>query len=145
MMDQSRESAAFRAAVAAARNAPPAGLASSWSLMERETGVKLVADLELALRFWPRFRGWMCRRPAPSSNALLLAPCHSVHTLWMRFPIDLVFVDEHGRVVDIVHRLPPWRTYRGPKNAYAAIEAVADGPLAGIRATASVALIATDT
>lgn len=62
----------------------------------------------------------------------------------MRFAIDAVFVDADGEVLDIVHRLSPWRSYRGPANAYAVIEAVAAGPLAGLHPGSQVMLIAAD-
>jgi uncharacterized membrane protein (UPF0127 family) len=59
--------------------------------------------------FRARLRGWLGRaRPAPG-EALWLYPCWAVHTLGMRFPIDVLFLDANGRVLQVVHRLPPWR------------------------------------
>jgi hypothetical protein len=43
------------------------------------------------------------------SAALILTPCCSIHTAFMRFAIDAVFVDREGRVRRIVNELPPWR------------------------------------
>jgi len=40
---------------------------------------------------------------------LLLAPCRAVHTVGMRFTIDVVFVDDEGQVVKVVSRMGPWR------------------------------------
>ena len=41
--------------------------------------------------------------------ALMLIPCAAVHTAFMRFPIDLVFIDGDGRTVRTASRVPPWR------------------------------------
>jgi len=51
----------------------------------------------------------------------MLAPCPAVHTAFMRFPIDVVFVDREGRVRKIVRGLAPWRI-SASLGAYAAIE-----------------------
>ena len=57
-------------------------------------------------------------------GALVLRPCRSVHTLRMRFPIDVAFVDRDGVVVDI-RTLPPWRMSPFVWRAAMAIEAEA--------------------
>jgi len=60
---------------------------------------------------WPdRLRGLLGSPPPAPGQALLLTPCASVHTAFMRYPIDVVFVDRHGRILKVVDALPPWRT-----------------------------------
>lgn len=56
-----------------------------------------------------RMRGLLGRRSLPSGEGLLLTPAPSVHTAFMRFPIDLVFLDRNLEVVRVVERLRPWR------------------------------------
>jgi uncharacterized membrane protein (UPF0127 family) len=53
--------------------------------------------------------------------ALLLRPCSSVHTFGMRFAIDVVFLDEDGRVLDVRHHVRPGRVARR-RGAAAALE-----------------------
>ena len=60
-------------------------------------------------------------------RALMLAPCAAVHTAFMRFALDVVFVDKSGRVRKIVQGLEPWRM-SASFGAYAAIELAAGGP-----------------
>lgn len=70
---------------------------------------------------WARLRG-LIGRPAPGpARGLLLQPASSIHTCFMRYPIDVVFLDAAFRVLSVHHALPPWRTcsHRG---AYAALE-----------------------
>ena len=64
----------------------------------------LVADRPFA-----RMRGLLGRRTLPVGEGVLLRPASSVHTFFMRFPIDVVFLDGDGRVVRVAERVPPWR------------------------------------
>jgi uncharacterized membrane protein (UPF0127 family) len=68
-----------------------------------------------------RLRGLALRRRAPHDTALLLPRCRSVHTFGMRFALDLVWLDEHGRVVAVDQSVPPWRV-RSCRNAVAVVE-----------------------
>ena len=54
----------------------------------------------------------LCREAAP--DALLLPRCRSIHTLGMRFRIDVVFLDGEGRVISRADRLGPARIAREP-------------------------------
>ncbi len=65
----------------------------------------LLAETPLA-----RMRGLLGRRGLESGEGLLLRPAPSIHTLFMRFPIDVVFLGREGDVLKVVHRLKPWRT-----------------------------------
>jgi uncharacterized protein len=56
-----------------------------------------------------RMRGLLGRRDLPAGEGLLLRPAPSIHTWFMRFPIDAVFLDREMRVLDVVSGLRPWR------------------------------------
>jgi len=55
---------------------------------------------------------------------MLLRPAASVHTAFMRFPIDVVFLDRELRVVHVARSVPPWRAVRG-KGAKMVVELAA--------------------
>jgi uncharacterized protein len=57
-----------------------------------------------------RMRGLLGRRSLPAGEGLLLQPAPSVHTAFMRFPIDVVFLDRDLQVVKVVEGLRRWRT-----------------------------------
>lgn len=59
--------------------------------------------------FLARLKGLLLAPPLPPGEGLLLVPCNSVHTAFMRHPIDVVFLDRAGRIEKIVPRLAPWR------------------------------------
>jgi uncharacterized protein len=54
-------------------------------------------------------RGLLGRGRLEPGSGLLLRPAFSIHTMFMRFPIDVVFLDRDLRVVDIRPSLGPWR------------------------------------
>jgi hypothetical protein len=56
-----------------------------------------------------RMRGLLGRRSLPIGDGLLISPTPSIHTMFMRFPIDAVFVDADFQVVKLVGNLRPWR------------------------------------
>ncbi len=77
--------------------------------------------LELAIDAATRRRGLLGRDGLEEGHALVIAPCGGVHTFFMRFPIDVLFVRRDGRVVKCAHAVRPWRIALAP-TAYAAIE-----------------------
>jgi len=79
-------------------------------------------EVETAFTFVARFKGLMFREQINATKGLLLAPCDSVHMFFMRFPIDVVFIDKHYKVVGIELGLKPWRMSRRYKTARFALE-----------------------
>ena len=82
------------------------------------TKTKLIVNLtrgealcvgELADNPLRRMRGLMGRRGLPAGEGLLLSPAPAIHTAFMRFPIDALFLDRDLRVLHIVEQLGPWR------------------------------------
>ncbi|THD11393.1 hypothetical protein B1806_04260 [Metallibacterium scheffleri] len=58
---------------------------------------------------WERIRGLLGRPELGPGEALLLDPCKAVHTIGMRYPIDIVFLDADNRVVRIKPAMKPLR------------------------------------
>ena len=74
-----------------------------------DTGA-VVADLvAVADTRATRAVGLLNRSELEPGEGLWIVPSRGVHTLWMRFPIDLVALDERGVVIDRVENLKPWR------------------------------------
>lgn len=97
-------------------------MSTPWSLCERESGRIIVPELELATTFWQRFRGLQFRHSLPEGRGLLIAPCRSIHTQWMRFPIDVVFFDKDACAVDVRISVQPWRFLKSVPGAVAVLE-----------------------
>jgi uncharacterized protein len=77
--------------------------------------------LHRAESFAARLFGLLARAPLGPNEALVLAPCASVHTAFMRYPIDVAFVDCEGRVLKVAANLRPFRAAWCP-GAYAVVE-----------------------
>ena len=78
-------------------------------LFNERTREMVVRHVEIADTRSSRRRGLLGRDCLEASSALVISPCFSVHTAFMRFAIDVVFVDRNGTVVKIVRDLAPWR------------------------------------
>lgn len=78
----------------------------------------------IADRPWARMRGLLGRDGLGEGEGLLLKPCGSVHTLFMGFPIDVVFLDRELSVVAVRPEVPPWRT-AGARGAKVTLELAA--------------------
>jgi uncharacterized membrane protein (UPF0127 family) len=65
-------------------------------------------QLEVARNFFARGLGLMGRPALPDNGGLLIHDCNGIHMMFMRFPIDAVFVDKKGVVVRTYERLLPW-------------------------------------
>jgi len=70
-------------------------------------------EVTLATSMWSRFWGLMGRKGLPDSHGLLIDPCSSIHMFFMRFPLDVVFLDDEGRVKKVVAGIKPWRAALG--------------------------------
>ena len=109
-------------------------------LMLERTGAVLCDRLERADMWRARLLGLLGRDALAPGDGLLLDPCNSVHTFFMRFTIDVAFLDDSGVVVALNHRLVPWRATRVHLRARTTLELpagalVAGGVLVGDRLT----------
>lgn len=86
-----------------------------------EEAVRLASRVEVADAFLPRTLGLMGRTLA-GDEGLYLVPCASIHTFFMRMPIDAAFLDGEGRIAALFHSLPPWRATRWVPGARGVLE-----------------------
>lgn len=82
--------------------------------------------VRVADSFLLRLVGLLGRRALAPEQALLIVPCNNVHTFFMRFAIDVVFLDREGVVLSVVPALLPWRVAAAWR-AHACLELAAGG------------------
>jgi len=87
--------------------------------VDEDTGRVLAEGVEVAGTFWKRFRGQMLRK-RPGSLLFRGRNLH-VHTCFMRFPLDLLYL-RRGRAVKLVRSLGPWRFCSAPRGSDALLE-----------------------
>ena len=107
--------------------------------VERDDGA-FVCEARVANHPLTRMRGLVGRDRLGKAEGLLLRPASAIHTHFMRFPIDVVFLDAEYRVKDVVENVRPWRiaTSRGARQVLelGAGECAAQGVRAGDRLVA---------
>ena len=72
-------------------------------------GTVLATSLEVADSGPKRNKGLLGRKGLAPGGGLWIVPCESVHTLFMQFPIDLVYLDRKNRIRKVRGSVPPWR------------------------------------
>jgi len=91
------------------------------ALVNGRTGRPIATAFELATTSETRRKGLLGRDSLDPSAAMIIAPCSSVHTFFMRFPIDIIFVRRDGTIRKIVRNVRPWRI-AGSLGTFATIE-----------------------
>jgi uncharacterized protein len=82
---------------------------SRLKVINRTRQTVLGTSIEVANHGATRRKGLLGRSGLPSGEGIWIVPCESVHTFWMKFPIDLVYLDRNKKVKKVRSGIPPWR------------------------------------
>jgi uncharacterized protein len=93
----------------------------SLARVRNAAGVVVCERCEIPKSSFARMRGLLGRSGLESGSGMLIDSAPSVHMFFMRFAIDVVFLDRDWKVVAVRHQLKPWRV-AGAKRAVAALE-----------------------
>ncbi len=77
----------------------------------------LLKDISLANNFWSKLSGYMFRK-APHVSGILFFTSGSMQTTFMRFSLDIIFLNSEDRIVKVLRGVRPWRftkSYKGTK------------------------------
>jgi hypothetical protein len=94
--------------------------------VETAEGRTVISRLAVARSFLARGVGLLGKSGLPVGSGLCIDPCDAIHTFFMRFPIDVIFIDRDWRVTRVVRNLGPWRMVSGGGRTRSTIE-VASG------------------
>jgi uncharacterized protein len=88
--------------------------------VELESGEVVCERCVVADNAFRRMKGLLGRSALAPDEGIMLKPCNSVHTFFMRFAIDVVFCDRELRVISVASDVAPWRMrmQRGAKLAF---------------------------
>ena len=78
-------------------------------LINQTKNTVLAEDVFIADTPFKRIKGLLGRKIFSPGQAIILEPCNSVHTFFMRFPIDVVFVDTENKIIRAISSLKPSR------------------------------------
>lgn len=92
------------------------------ALLDRASGRVLTERLARAAGLMARTIGFLGRCDLGDDEGMYFDRCHAVHTLGMRVPIDVLFLDASGAVVAIAPSVPPWRAVVSARGASSVVE-----------------------
>lgn len=81
--------------------------------------------IKLAKTFLDRLIGLMGKNFLPRNAGLLIAPCQSIHMMFMKFPIDAIFIDKNFVIKKISPNLKTWTGFSICLSAYGVVEVAA--------------------
>jgi len=82
-------------------------------------------NIKCAITFSQRFIGLLKHDSLEKDQALLIPRCRSIHTMFMSFPIDAIWLDNSGTIIRIDADLQPFRLISGPRAATMVLELAA--------------------
>lgn len=96
------------------------------ALVWRNASVVAQFHVSYARTFGSRLRGLLGQKELSAGTGLLIEPCEAIHTWFMRFSIDCVFLDATNKIKKIAAEVPPWR-FVGSAGTAAVFETQAGG------------------
>ncbi len=82
----------------------------------------LCAHVAIARTFFSRLIGLLAHRELSPNHGLWLKPSSGIHTMFMRFPIDIVALDRDNNILKTAHNVPPWRIIGVPRRTRSVLE-----------------------
>ena len=86
------------------------------------TGKTLATDVRVADNLFTRMKGLLGKKELLQGEALWIKPCFSIHTFFMKFPIDVLFLDKTNQVIAVVSNLTPNRLTRLYPRSFSVLE-----------------------
>src|SRR3989338_3623718 len=84
----------------------------SYEIVNCTNNRNLCLQAKLATNCWERLRGLLWSQPLVPGHGLIIPHCHSVHTVGMTYPIDVLFIDRNLLVLHVIHSMQPCRLSR---------------------------------
>jgi len=103
---------------------PPTKL-KTFTVRNADRDTVLATNGKLASSYWDRLWGLMLRKSVPEGGGILLTKSNSIHSFFMRFRFDAIFLDNEGRVVKVVPSMRQWWIAFGGKGAKDTLELAA--------------------
>src|SRR3989338_255611 len=81
-------------------------------LINKTKNTRLAKDIVIANTPVKRMKGLLGKKEFREGQALILKPCNSIHTFFLRFAIDVLFVDKENKIIEAISCLKPFRLTR---------------------------------
>src|SRR5258708_31112117 len=94
----------------------------TYRLINETRGTIVAESIGRTENFWERLVGLALRRKITPGEGVWIEPCNGIHTVGMRFPIDVVMLDRRGDVMGILRNVPPFRIIRSKRGWMGTVE-----------------------
>ncbi|MBC7466267.1 MAG: DUF192 domain-containing protein [Bdellovibrio sp.] len=78
-------------------------------VIDAQSGNPIGKNIKAATSFWPRLIGFMFRKSPEPFDGIFFPRCNWVHNSFVRFPIDVVFIANDGKIIKIIRNFKPWQ------------------------------------
>ncbi len=75
----------------------------------KKEGEEIYNNVKVANKVFDRMLGLMFSDFDSSFGGLIIEPCNSIHTFFMKFNLDIIFLSKENKVLKIIENIPPWR------------------------------------
>lgn len=90
--------------------------------IKNQKGEVIAAKVKLANSFLTRLKGLMFSNDLPDCDGLLISPCNSIHTFFMNYSLDIIYMTKDFEVVKVIKNIKPWRMTRMYLKAFQVLE-----------------------
>jgi len=97
----------------------------------KREGTTVAERAKLANTFFSRLKGLLGTKQLGEGEALILEPCQSIHTFFMKYDLDIIFLDKKNIIVGVAEHLKPNRLSSFYRKASKAVELPSGGVLKG--------------
>lgn len=91
-------------------------------MVQNQNQIKVASSAKEASSMISRMKGLMFSKDMVGFDGLFIKPCNSIHTFFMNYPIDVIFLNKEMKVVKIKRNLLPWRMTRMYLSAHQVLE-----------------------
>lgn len=91
-------------------------------LINKTSNTVISENLMVADTYFKRLKGLMFTKELPYENALYIVPCNEIHTFFMNYSIDVLYLDANNNILSIDEKLQPRKIGKRVKNTVSVIE-----------------------
>jgi len=91
-------------------------------LVNKTRNTLISENLIIADTYYKRLKGLMFTKELPTNNALQISPCSEIHTFFMNFSIDVLYLDQNNIIISIDEQLKPGKIGKYVKGSVSIIE-----------------------
>lgn len=94
-------------------------------VINQRSGQVIAENILYANSMYKRFIGLMGKNEINHNEGVFLTPCNSIHMMFMKFPLDIIFLDRKNKVIHITENIKPWQISRIVFKAQSVLEVMA--------------------